>query len=161
MWEYLWKWCRRRHPKKGKRWVANKYFRTINGISWQFSCEIEGRRGNTELFTLFNIAKHPIIRHIKVKGTSSPFDAELANYWVDRSQKLGKSKWAKGSKHYQVAKNQNWKCPVCGNALLNVEEIETHHIVSVKNGGSDDTENLIHLHAACHKQVHSKTKLKA
>ena len=161
VWEYLWKWCKRRHPKKGKRWVANKYFRTINGVSWQFSCEIKGRRENTELFTLFNIAKHPIIRHIKVKGTSSPFDAELANYWVDRSQKLGKSKWAKGSKHYQVAKNQNWKCPVCGNALLNGEEIETHHIVSVKNGGSDDTENLIHLHAACHKQVHSKTKLKA
>ena len=161
VWEYLWKWCKRRHPKKGKRWVANKYFRTINGVSWQFSCEIKGRRGNAELFTLFNIAKHPIIRHIKVKGTSSPFDAELANYWVDRSQKLGKSKWAKGSKHYQVAKNQNWKCPVCGNALLNGEEIETHHIVSVTDGGSDDTENLIHLHTSCHKQVHSKSKKRA
>ncbi|MEM7590528.1 MAG: reverse transcriptase N-terminal domain-containing protein [Cyanobacteria bacterium P01_A01_bin.83] len=39
--------------------------------------------------------------------------------------------------------------------------IETHHIVLVKNGGSDDAENLIHLHAPCHKQEHSKTKFKA
>ncbi len=161
VWEYLWKWCKRRHPKKGKRWIASKYFRTINGVSWQFSCEIKGRRGNSELFTLFNIAKHPIVRHIKVKGTASPFDAELADYWDSRSKKLGKSRWVKGSKYYQVAENQNWKCPICGNALLNGEDIETHHIVLVKDGGSDDTNNLIHLHKACHKQVHSKSKKKA
>jgi 5-methylcytosine-specific restriction endonuclease McrA len=39
--------------------------------------------------------------------------------------------------------------------------IETHHIVPVAEGGLDDIENLMHLHKACHKQVHSKTKLKA
>ena len=162
VWQYLWKWCKRRHPNKGKRWIHDRYFRKINGVDWQFSCEIEGRRGNSKLFTLFNIASKPIVRHIKVKGTASPFDAKLASYWSERSKKLGKSRWAKGSKYERLAKNQNWKCPICGDALLNGEEIETHHIVPVKEGGSDDTENLIHLHEACHKQVHSKkTKLKA
>ncbi|ACK69499.1 reverse transcriptase [Gloeothece citriformis PCC 7424] len=39
--------------------------------------------------------------------------------------------------------------------------METHHLKPLKDGGSDDTENLVHLHAACHKQVHSKTKSKA
>ena len=161
VWQYLWKWCKRRHPKKGKRWVANKYFRTINGVKWQFSCETEGRKGNRKLLTLFDIAKHPILRHTKVKGTASPFDAELTDYWEERRKNLSKSHWAKNSKYYKVAKNQNWKCPICGNALLNGEDIESHHILPVKDGGSDDTENLIHLHAACHKQEHSKTKLKA
>lgn len=42
--------------------------------------------------------------------------------------------------------------------LLYGENIETHHIVLVKDGGSDDAENLIHLHIACHKQEHSKPK---
>ncbi|MGH7997897.1 MAG: HNH endonuclease [Brasilonema sp.] len=28
-------------------------------------------------------------------------------------------------------------------------------------GGSDDAENLKHLHSSCHKQVHSKPKSKA
>ncbi|MFW6367913.1 MAG: HNH endonuclease [Halothece sp.] len=45
---------------------------------------------------------------------------------------------------------------MCGESLYNGEELETHHIVPVKEGGSDDTENLIHLHRACHKQVHNK-----
>ncbi len=161
VWQYLWKWCKRRHPKKGKRWIYDRYFRTIKGVKWQFSCETQGRRGNSKPLTLFDIAKQPIIRHIKVKGTASPFDAELKDYWSDRNKKLGKSKWAKGSKYERVAINQNWKCQICGNALLNGEEIETHHIVPVKEGGSDDTGNLIHLHSACHKQVHSKSKLKA
>ncbi len=161
MWQYLWKWCKRRHPKKGKRWIVDKYFRTIKGVKWQFSCEIKGRRVKKELLTLYDIAKQPIVRHIKVKGTASPFDAELASYWSERSQKLGKSRWAKGSKYYRVAENQNWKCPNCGNDLLNGEGIETHHIVLVKNGGSNDPENLIHLHSTCHKQEHSKSKLKA
>ena len=161
VWQYLWRWCKRRHPMKRKKWIADRYFRTINGVCWQFSCEIEGRRGNRELFTLFDITKHPIVRHIKVKGTASPFDAELKDYWEERSKKLGKSRWAKGSKYYKVADYQSWKCPICGQALLNGESIETHHIVPVIKGGSDDTENLIHLHSACHKQVHSKTKKKA
>ncbi len=31
----------------------------------------------------------------------------------------GKNYWAKGSKYYQVAINQNWKCPVCGERQMN------------------------------------------
>lgn len=28
--EKLWQWAQRRHPKKGKYWVADKYFHKIN-----------------------------------------------------------------------------------------------------------------------------------
>ena len=61
---------------------------------------------------------------------------------------------------YLVAQAQNWKGPICGEPLLNDEELETHHRVPVAQGGLDDVENLEHLHKTCHKQVHSKTKLK-
>ncbi len=161
VWQYLWNWCKRRHPKKKLKWVKDKYFRRIKGVDWTFCCETEDRKGKKNLLCLYNIAKTPIVRHIKVKGTASPFDAELTEYWLKRRTKLGKSKWAKGSKYETVAKQQNWKCPNCGQSLFNGENIETHHIVPVKIGGSDDSENLIHLHAACHKQEHSKTKYKA
>ncbi|NET16693.1 MAG: HNH endonuclease, partial [Okeania sp. SIO1H6] len=30
-----------------------------------------------------------------------------------------------------------------------------YHIVPVAKGGSDDPDNLMHLHKPCHKQVHS------
>ena len=161
VWEYLWKWCKRRHLKKRLRWVKDKYFHTIEGIDWTFCCMTKDRRGNPRIFNLYNIEKTPIVRHTKIKGTNSPFDAEEADYWEKRNARMGKTKWAKGSKYDQVATNQNYKCPNCGLSLFNGEPIETHHIVLVKDGGSDDIENLTHLHTACHKQEHSKTKFKA
>ena len=161
IWKYLWSWCKRRHPKRSRKWVKKKYFHVINGVDWTFCCMTEDRRGKEKPLYLYNIAKTPIVRHTKVAGTNSPFDAELDNYWEKRNAKLGKTKWAKGSKYDRIAKNQNYRCPKCGQFLFNGEYVETHHIIPVKNGGSDDTENLIHLHAACHKQEHSKTKLKA
>ena len=121
----------------------------------------EGRKEKEKPLYLYNIAKTPIVRHTKIKGTASPFDAELDSYWEKRNTKTGKTHWAKGSKYNQVAKNQDYKCPSCGQFLINGEDVETHHIIPVKDGGSDDIENLIHLHAACHKQEHNKTKLKA
>jgi RNA-directed DNA polymerase len=97
---------------------------------------------------------------VKVKGDASPDDPSLRDYWHKRSLKIGKHKWAKGSKYEQLAKMQNHRCPVCGDSLYNEEEIETHHIISVKEGGSDDPENLVHLHKVCHKQLHSSKSKK-
>jgi RNA-directed DNA polymerase len=124
-------------------------------------CLGTGRKGKEITHILYNISSTPIVRHIKVKGNASPDDQSLREYWEQRQTKQGKLYWAKGSKYEQVAQQQQWKCPVCNETLFNGEEIETHHIVPVKDGGSDDTENLTHLHRACHKQEHFKTKSKA
>ncbi len=161
VWQYLWNWCKRRHLKRRLKWVKKKYFHVVNGVDWTFCCMTEGRKGKQIPNYLYNIAKTPIVRHIKIAGTNSPFDADLDDYWKKRNTKLGKIQWAKGSKYEQVAKNQNYKCPNCGQFLINGEDVETHHIIPVKDGGSEDTENLIHLHTACHKQEHSKTKSEA
>jgi RNA-directed DNA polymerase len=32
IWLYLWSWCKRRHTRKSKNWVKNKYFRRIKGV---------------------------------------------------------------------------------------------------------------------------------
>ena len=157
----LWKCCKRRHLKRRLKWVKNKYFRRIKGADWTFCCDVKDRRGNKIPLCLYNIHRTPIIRHVKVRGTASPFDGDLTGYWEKRRIKEGKSQWVKGSKYERVAKQQNWKCPNCKQSLLNGESIETHHIVLVKNGGSDDVPPLIHLHSMCHKQEHSKPKLKA
>jgi RNA-directed DNA polymerase len=160
VWQYLWRWAQRRHPNKNKRWIKESYFKTINGNKWTFAVELGERKEKDKKFNyyLYPIASTPIERHIKVKGAASPDDPTLREYWDKRNQKQGKSYWAKGSKNYQIAQNQQWKCPTCGQPLLNGEEIETHHIVPVAKGGLDDISNLQHLHTPCHKQVHSKTK---
>ncbi len=158
IWQYLWAWCKRRHQKRRLKWVKNKYFRRIDDRDWVFCCTTEDRRGKKKLLSLYNVADTPIIRHVKVKGTISPFDVNEKKYWSDRRTKQGRTRWAKDSKYYNLAVQQNWKCPVCGEHLFNSEDIETHHIIPVKQGGSDDIENLIHLHKTCHKQVHILSK---
>ncbi len=154
IWYSLWRWAKRRHPNKGKRWIANRYFK-IRGQGWEFACDAKDRRGKIKEIGLFNIAKIPIERHIKVKGTASPDDPQLTDYWTKRATKSGQTIWDKGSKYYQIAQNQRWKCPICGEYLNNGEAIETHHIVPIAKGGLDDIDNLQHLHKACHKAVHS------
>jgi RNA-directed DNA polymerase len=160
VWHYLYRWAKRRHPNKSKKWVFERYFHSFRGRKGTFMCRGTDRKGKEKLHILYNISSTPIVRHIKVKGKSSPDDPSLREYWANRSAKYGKQYWAKGSKYEQIAKTQNWKCPVCSDSLFNGEEIETHHIVPVAEGGLDDKENLMHIHSSCHKQVHSKTKFK-
>ncbi len=71
----------------------------------------------------------------------------------DWGRQQGKQYRALGSKKDKLAKKPKWRCPICGDSLFNSEEIETHHIEPVKDGGGDDAENLIHLHRACHIHV--------
>ncbi|MDY7008704.1 MAG: reverse transcriptase domain-containing protein [Cyanobacteriota bacterium] len=156
---YLWRWAKRRHPNKSKKWVQNRYYWRYKGDNWTFMCYGTERQGRNKIYVLYDIGSTPIIRHIKVKGLASPDDSSLKEYWEKRYHKYGKIYWAKGSKYEQVAKEQNWKCPICDDSLFNGEEIETHHIKPLKEGGSNDKENLIHLHKACHKQVHSKIQV--
>jgi RNA-directed DNA polymerase len=157
VWQYLWRWAKRRHPNKNTKWVRKRYFHTIDGVKWTFACQSE-KRGKEVTLVLYPVNKTTIERHVKVKGDASPDDPSLREYWDKRHQKQGKNYWEKNSRNYRIAQNQSWKCPVCGQPLLNGEEIETHHTVPVAQGGLNDISNLQHLHKACHKQVHSKTK---
>jgi RNA-directed DNA polymerase len=163
VWQYLWRWAKRRHPNKNKKWIRKRYFKTIKGNRWTFACTTSDRQGKDKEVILYQIASTPIERHIKVKGDASPDDPSLKEYWYKRHRKLGKTRFDKGSKLYKIAENQDWKCSKCGEPLFNGEEIEIHHIVPVAEGGTDDVENLQHIHKPCHKQVHKipvKSRLK-
>lgn len=170
LWQYIWNWARRKHRKRRIRWVKNKYFRVVitkspNGYisrkEWVFACESKSERRDSEL-RIFDIVATPIERHVKVKGNASPDDANLKDYWQKRKLKITKSRWGENGKLEKVAKSQGYKCPICNDWLQNGEQIETHHIIPVKEGGSNLADNLIHLHQACHKQAHGKnSKFKA
>ena len=158
VWKYLWQWGKRRHPHKPNRWIRRRYFKTIKGNSWIFATTTSDRRGKEKELTLFHIPNVPIQRHIKVKGNASPDDPSLKEYWKKRHQNIGKSFWDRNSNNHKIAQNQNWICPICGEPLFNGENIDTHHIIPVAEGGLDDIENLQHMHKSCHIQEHTKSK---
>jgi RNA-directed DNA polymerase len=154
LWKMLWRWCLRRHPNKGKPWVLRRYFRPAYGRKWAFATESLNRGKRKELIAIFTLSSLPIERHIKVKGGASPDDSTLSRYWESRTTRYGKLYWPIGSKLRKVAEKQGWKCPECGEHLFNGEAVQTHHIQQVKDGGLDGEANLMHLHQACHKNVH-------
>jgi RNA-directed DNA polymerase len=95
VWIALWRWAKRRHHNKGKRWIANRYFK-IRGKGWEFSCQVTDRRGKSKELTLFNIAGIPIERHVKVKGTASLDDPNLTEYWGQKTINTAKICGIKG-----------------------------------------------------------------
>lgn len=154
LWKAIWKWCLQRHPNKGKGWVRRKYYCTTPQSAWTFLTVITGRNGQRKCLQLSSLSRIPIQRHVKVKGTASPDDPALTDYWNHRQTRYGKTFWDRGSKLTQVAKTQAWSCPVCGAHLFNGEELQMHHKQPVSQGGTDLSVNLQLLHQACHKQVH-------
>lgn len=76
----LWKWAKRRHPKKGSRWVRAKYFKTKGNRNWVFAAE---EKGKTFELPLFEAAK--IRRHVKIRNNSNPYDREWESYFRERT----------------------------------------------------------------------------
>ncbi len=68
----LWSWATRRHPKKSRRWVAKKYFRTHQGRPWTFVGTYAHHQGSPQELALFRAGDVPMQRHVKIKGTANP-----------------------------------------------------------------------------------------
>ncbi|HXR23463.1 MAG TPA: group II intron maturase-specific domain-containing protein [Acidimicrobiales bacterium] len=116
MWQLTWKWAVYSHPDKPKRWVVKRYFGMFNQSRrdrWVFGDRISGAY-------LHRFAWTKIIRHQMVKGTASPDDPALTEYWAERRRKtppptIGRTGWG-------LYKAQHGRCPLCGDWLLPDED---------------------------------------
>ncbi len=141
VYQKLSRWANRRHPGKSGSWVANKYWHTVGGNNWVFSVTRDGLVAET----LISHASKPIVRHVKVKGTASPFDGNL-KYWSSRrgEHPLVTTRVAK------LLKEQKGKCAHCGLYFREDDLIEVDHIIPKSLGGKDKYGNLQALHRHCH-----------
>jgi len=79
IWGMLWKWAKRRHSKKGRKWIAKRYWHTEGTINWVF-------KDKTTKLVLF--AETPIRRHFMVKLDKNPYlDRE---YFLERLGRIQK-----------------------------------------------------------------------
>ncbi len=85
LWKALWRWAVRRHPKKNRRWVAERYFHTFGSRRWVFAC-INGKQshGEGEWMKLAAASDTKIRRHVKVKADANPYDPEWSRYFAGR-----------------------------------------------------------------------------
>ena len=80
----LWRWARRRHPRKSRRWVAGRYFTTVGGDHWIFHGWEPRVRGEPRHWLLATASKVRIIRHVKVRGELNAYAPEWAAYLARR-----------------------------------------------------------------------------
>ncbi|CAM5719008.1 group II intron reverse transcriptase/maturase [Streptomyces hirsutus] len=168
VWTLTWKWARFSHPKKSLYWIKDRYygqFQSTRKDTWVFG----DRETGAHLYK-FNWTK--IQRHVLVKGSNSPDDPALADYWSSRRRKSVPATLDKTS--ITLAARQKGLCSLCKQALISEAEYEPdsprewaawfsavsktlnkHHFVYRRHGGSDEGTNLRLVHASCHRQHHA------
>ncbi|QGY45914.1 group II intron reverse transcriptase/maturase [Maribellus comscasis] len=114
--EKIWQWAKRRHPKKGKNWIADKYFTRIKNRNWCFVADFK-RGAKDDRIALKRLYDTKITRYVKVKAESNPFDPEWEEYFKKRKEyKMLKSLDDKRPLLY-LWKKQNGICPLCGEPI--------------------------------------------
>ena len=153
--EALWRWAKRRHPHKGRRWIKDKYFLSEGSRNWVFYGALEGKGGKPYRARLLLASDTPIKRHVKIKGEANPYDPKWETYFEERlSIKMAHS--LKGRRQLlRLWQEQKGICPVCGQKITKLTGWHNHHLVWRTYGGSDTAENRVLLHPNCHNQVHN------
>jgi len=142
LYQQLKRWAERRHPKKSKTWVANKYWHTDGDRKWAFG--VKYKEGNN-FFGLLEHAKTTIVRHVKVKGEVSPYDGNLT-YW---SSRMGVHPEV-STRVATLLKRQKGKCTHCGLTFRDGDKLEVDHITTKAKQGKNSYDNLQLLHRHCH-----------
>jgi RNA-directed DNA polymerase len=114
VWRLTYRWARRAHPNKGKRWAAARYYGAFHPTRkdrWIFGNHDNGRY-------LVKFSWTPIVRHTLVKGGSSPDDPALTDYWAARHRRW---KPPLGPFLRRLLRSQQGRCPLCGDLLLHAD----------------------------------------
>ena len=150
----LWRWARRRHPSKGKRWVKAKYFHTVGTRNWVFVGDTIERDGRATRRDLFLSSSVPIKRHVKVQGAANPYDPAWEAYFERRLGVRMEGTLAGRKALLHLWKRQDGRCPRCGQAITSVTGWHSHHVIWKSRGGPAKASNRQLLHPNCHMQVH-------
>jgi RNA-directed DNA polymerase len=134
----LFAWAQRRHPNKGKRWVARKYWQQAEGRKWEFSPA-------GQPYKLYKHESTPTVRHVKVQGNRSPFDGDWA-YWCGRQGRYPGVMPLLAL----LLKRQRGKCRHCGLFFRDGDVLEVDHVIPKSAGGKSTFDNLQLLHGHCH-----------
>jgi RNA-directed DNA polymerase len=97
------------------------------------------------------------LRHQQVKGTNSPLDPRLKEYWEERRiRSLLRRAHADARKlqRYLLERQQS-RCAITGLPLEDLSLIEVHHIIPKHVGGHDDWSNLCLVLRWAHIALHA------
>ena len=155
IWKALWRWAKRRHPRKGLHWVKNRYFGRFGTRNWVFHAYVRKEKGERLVAVkLYKATDTKIVHHKKIEGEFNPFLPK----WELQLEARAKLRMMNSGKSLKRVLNrwlsQDGKCPVCDQQITLDEAFDTHHILPRYLGGTDSSSNLVLLHSNCHRQMH-------
>ena len=131
------KWAKWQNHRKSCTWRKQRYWKRLRN-------RLDFTDGQASLATY---ADTPIQRHVKVRGSKSPYDGDWP-YWIER---LGRDP-SKPKRVINLLKRQASRCLLCGLRFTTEDHLEVHH----QNGQHHNNTyaNLALLHGHCHDEVH-------
>ncbi|MBO0793856.1 MAG: group II intron reverse transcriptase/maturase [Ktedonobacteraceae bacterium] len=152
----LWWWARRRHPRKSATWVKQKYFTTKGTYNWVFTGEVKDEERQTKLVHLRRASDVKIQRHTPIQGAANPFDPAWETYFEKRLDVKTVQNLTGRRRLLHLWKQQQGLCPLCNQKITKITGWHCHHVIWRSKGGTNRTENLMLLHPNCHRQLHSQ-----
>jgi RNA-directed DNA polymerase len=177
MWKLTYRWAKRSHGGKPKRWVVHRYFGRFNKFrndKWVFGNRA-GRDERGSVPHLIKFAWTPIIRHQLVAGTASPDDPDLADYWAARRRRV---KPPLDSYNLRLLTRQAGRCPLCRDPLLTADQpqsaaewerwwlsvvrraIAADYLVHQDGNGTPDGVRTRLIHASCRRELQARKRRK-
>jgi RNA-directed DNA polymerase len=120
VWKLTYKWAKRGHPNKPKKWTVSRYYGKFNKFrndQWVFGNRDGTDRHGTPYLIKFSWTN--IVRHQMVTGTASPDDPALIDYWATRRRRI---KPPLDSYTLRLLDQQDSHCPLCGDPLLTADQ---------------------------------------
>jgi RNA-directed DNA polymerase len=115
LWWHTYRWGRRRHRDKSRRWVTARYYGTFNPArndKWVFGDRTTGAYLHKYSWT-------KTVRHVMVAGRASPDDPALARYWADRARRTPTPQLAESWQ--RALRAQKGRCHHCREQLLDTD----------------------------------------
>lgn len=152
IWQCLWRWARRRHPKKGGEWIYNRYFHLVEQRVWTFAVPRYSPESTSEYdyILLERASNREIKRFVKIKSEANPFAPEWQMYFEERETDKMRDTLNGRTKLLNIFLRQKGLCAVCGRRMT----VETGCKVHYLRCGNIRTKQMVH--PVCHKKLHTQ-----
>jgi RNA-directed DNA polymerase len=170
VWHLTYRWARRSHQGKSRKWVVARYFGRFNKFRsdrWVFGDRTSGAY-------LIKFSWTDIVRHTLVQGGASPDDPALAEYWAARRRRV---KPPLDRYTLRLLTRQEARCPLCGDHLLTADQppqsppewerwwlqvtrkaIAVDYLLNIGGPGSPDGDQTRLVHASCHRGLKARLR---
>ncbi|HCF1088253.1 TPA: group II intron reverse transcriptase/maturase [Pseudomonas aeruginosa] len=152
----LWRWAKRRHPKKTLQWIGAKYFKPMKGRKGVFATATMNDKREMRTIELYSLASTPIERHKKVSGEYNPFDPSMEEMGEKRRMEQMLKRLAYRKQILSLFQSQKGLCPMCKLPITKETGWHDHHILYRTKGGGDSLNNRVLLHPLCHQRLHAR-----